>query len=232
MRVFNISGGRTSAYMTIKHYKQGDIVIFCDTGREHKGTYEFLDNIEKFENIPIIRLTYEGGFNRLIEKTKAIPNFFRRFCTIELKIKTARRYLRSLGILEYESFIGFRYDEPQRYLKRKKHWIKVTEKFPLYDDKISKKDILFYWKNKEYDLKIPSILGNCDACFMKGENAILTIYKQFPELAQKWIEDEEKIGKTYLTEISHKQMLEKSKLLMKQYDLFEVEPKFNCACTN
>jgi hypothetical protein len=232
MRIFNISGGRTSAYMTIEHYKEGDMVIFCDTGREHKGTYEFLDNIEKFENIPIIRLKHELGFSGLIEKRKAIPNIFQRFCTVELKIKTTRRYLRSLNILEYESFIGFRYDEPQRYLKRKKHWKKVTDKFPLYDDKISKKDIISYWKRKEYDLNIPAILGNCDACFMKGENAILAIYKDFPELAQKWIDDEEKIGKTYLKGVSHKQMLEKSKLLMKQYNLFEIEPKFNCACTN
>jgi hypothetical protein len=33
-RVFNFSGGQTSAYMVIKYSKPEDIVIFTDTGRE------------------------------------------------------------------------------------------------------------------------------------------------------------------------------------------------------
>jgi 3'-phosphoadenosine 5'-phosphosulfate sulfotransferase (PAPS reductase)/FAD synthetase len=232
MRVFNISGGRTSAYMTIKYYQKGDLVIFCDTQREHKGTYEFLDNIELFENIPIIRLTYDGGWDSLLDKRKAIPNYFKRFCTMELKVKTTRRYLRTQKILTYDSYIGFRYDELDRYKKKKKMWKKVTDVFPLVTDKITNKDIIKYWQNKEYDLNIPAILGNCDACFMKGENAILTIYQQFPELAEKWIADEKRIGNTYLNGVSHQQMLNKSKLLMKQYSLFEIEPKYKCGCIN
>jgi 3'-phosphoadenosine 5'-phosphosulfate sulfotransferase (PAPS reductase)/FAD synthetase len=71
--------------MTILEYKQGDLVIFCDTGREHDKTYKFLNDFEAFENIPIVRLKYEGGFERLIEKRKALPNIMMRFCTIELK---------------------------------------------------------------------------------------------------------------------------------------------------
>ena len=97
-RVINFSGGKTSAYMTITEYKEGDLVIFCDTGREHPKTYKFINDFEANENIPIIRLKYEGGFEGMLEKKKQIPNNFKRFCTVELKIKTARRYLRSLGI--------------------------------------------------------------------------------------------------------------------------------------
>jgi len=232
MRVFNMSGGRTSAYMVLKHYLPGDLVIFCDTGREHIGTYNFIDNFERLENIPIIRLKHDGGFEGMINKKKYIPNRAKRICTIELKIKTTRRYLRSLGMSKYQSFIGFRYDEPNRYNNRKKMWKNVEDMFPLFHDKITKKDVLEFWKNKEYDLEIPPILGNCDACFMKGKNAIMLIYKDYPELAEKWIADEEKIGQTYIKDISHKQMLEQSKKIAKQYDLFEVEPAFNCACTN
>jgi 3'-phosphoadenosine 5'-phosphosulfate sulfotransferase (PAPS reductase)/FAD synthetase len=114
-RVINFSGGKTSAYMTIKYYKPGDLVIFCDTGREHFKTYKFINDFEAFENIPVIRLSYDGGFRRLLEKTKAIPNRFKRFCTIELKVKTARRYLRSIGLMKYENLVGFRFDEPLKF---------------------------------------------------------------------------------------------------------------------
>ena len=119
-RVINFSGGKTSAYMTIQEYKEGDLVIFCDTGREHPKTYKFINDFEAFENIPIIRLKYEGGFEALLKKTKGIPNQFKRYCTVELKVKTARRYLRSLKITKYENLIGFRYDEPLRVKRRKK----------------------------------------------------------------------------------------------------------------
>jgi hypothetical protein len=205
-RIFNFSGGRTSAYMVIHYYKPGDLVIFCDTGREHPKTYKFINDFEANENIPIIRLKYEGGFERLIEKRKAVPNNFKRFCTIELKIKTCRRYLRSNGISKYENFVGFRYDEPLRVKRRKQMWKQVIDKFPLFEDKIDKQIVNDYWSKKPYTLEIPSILGNCTLCFMKGKNAIMNIMASNPELADVWIADEERIGYTYLDNISMKQM--------------------------
>ena len=137
-RIFNFSGGKTSAYMVLHYYKPGDLVIFCDTGREHEKTYKFINDFEAFEQIPIIRLQYEGGFEGLIKKKKATPNHFKRFCTIELKIKTCRRYLRKHGLTKYENFVGFRYDEPLRVKRRKQMWKQVIDKFPLYDDKVDK----------------------------------------------------------------------------------------------
>jgi 3'-phosphoadenosine 5'-phosphosulfate sulfotransferase (PAPS reductase)/FAD synthetase len=160
-KVINFSGGKTSAYMTIHEYCEGDLVIFCDTGREHPKTYKFINDFEANENIPIIRLEYDGGFRNLLEKTKQIPNNFKRFCTVELKIKTARRYLRSLGILKYENLVGFRYDEPLRVKRRRKMWQQVTDRFPLFEKQIDKQMINDYWSKKSYTLEIPSILGNC-----------------------------------------------------------------------
>lgn len=231
-RVINFSGGRTSALMTILEYKPGDIVIFCDTGREHEKTYKFIHDFEAFENIPIVKLKYEGGFERLIEKKKALPNIMMRFCTVELKIKTARRYLRSLGYNGYVNFIGFRHDEPLRIKRRKKMWQKVTDVFTLNDLKITKADVIEYWNKKPYDLEIPPLLGNCDLCFLKGKNAIIQILRQNPELADRWIKDEKKIGATYINGISYEEMLKISKLpYFKQQNLFDIEPAFSCDCT-
>lgn len=232
IRVFNFSGGKTSAYMVLHYYKPGDLVIFCDTGREHDKTYKFINDFEAFENIPIIRLQYEGGFDGLIKKKKATPNHFKRFCTIELKIKTCRRYLRKHGIMKYENFVGFRYDEPLRVKRRKQMWKQVIDKFPLYEDKIDKQMINDYWEKKTYTLEIPSILGNCTLCFMKGKNAIISILQSYPELAEPWINDEKQTGYTYLKDISMEQLKNiATNHLFKNVNLGELKPAFDCACT-
>ena len=239
-KIINFSGGRTSAYMTIKEYKEGDLVIFCDTGREHDKTYKFINDFEANENIPIIRLKYkdsENPFAALLKHNNYsnIPNRVKRFCTIELKIKTARRYLRSEGIMNYENLIGFRYDEPLRMKRRKKTWKGVTDRFPLYDKKINKSQINEYWSKKSYNLEIPSILGNCTLCFMKGKNAIISILASYPKLADEWIKDEQmnKKGFTYFNGITMQQLKELSQNnLFKDYDLNEIKPAFDCACTS
>jgi len=231
-KVFNFSGGKTSAYMVIKYYKPGDLVIFCDTGREHPKTYKFINDFEAYEKIPIIRLSYQGEFRELIKKKKAIPNQFKRFCTIELKIKTCRRYLRKQGLIKYENFVGFRYDEPLRVKRRKQMWKQVKDVFPLYDDKIEKKHINAYWESKSYTLEIPSILGNCTLCFMKGKNAIISILSLYPELAEEWIEDEKLIGHTYLKDVSIETLKNIAvNNLFKGVNLGEMNPAFDCACT-
>jgi hypothetical protein len=232
-RVINFSGGRTSAYMTIRYYQCGDIVLFCDTGREHDKTYKFIHDFEAHEGIPIIWLKYDGGFDGLLKRRPhSIPNQAWRFCTEQLKSMTARKYLRENKIKVYENIIGFRADEPQRVLRHKDRWKTVVTKFPLYEDGIVKQNVIDFWKSKEYDLEVPSILGNCDLCFLKGKANLISIMKQFPELADKWIADEQRVNATYIKGISYSELLEISKRPeMKQQDLFELKPAFNCACT-
>ena len=232
VRIFNFSGGRTSAMMVKENYQSGDLVIFCDTGREHPKTYKFLNDFEAFENITIVRLTYDGGFQTLVKKRKMLPNIMMRFCTVELKIRTARRYIRSLGITQYHNFIGFRYDEQKRVSNYKEHWKTVKTYFPLNEKGITKLNVLEYWNKQPYNLETPPILGNCDLCFLKGKNAIIQILREQPELADKWIEDEKIVGATYINGISYSKLLELSKRpYFKQQDLFEIEPAYNCACT-
>ena len=243
-RVFNFSGGKTSAYMTIHNYEEGDLVIFCDTGREHPKTYKFINDFEAFEKIPVIRLTYynsENPFTEMLSRRnyKIIPNRVKRFCTDELKIKTCKRYLRSIGIRRFENFIGFRSDEPLRIKRRVQKFKNVIDKFPLYEQGINKEIINDYFKNKPYTLEIPSILGNCTLCFMKGKNAIMAILREYPELADEWINDENQ-SKKYHKNNSHtyfhnttieqlKNMAQNN--LFKDTNLSEINPAYNCACT-
>jgi hypothetical protein len=241
IRVINFSGGKTSALMTILNYRQGDLVIFSDTGREHPKTYKFIQDFEAHENIPIIKIQYEGGFRGMLEKKnwKHIPNRVKRSCTIELKIKTTKRWLRAnYGKQNYEWLVGFRSDEERRVKGYEQRVNYIHPKFPLYEQGIDKAMVNDYWNKKPYTLEIPAILGNCTLCFLKGKNAIINIMRSHPELATEWIEDEELSkkngnGHTYFQDTTYKHLL-----LMAQNDLFagqdlnELNPAFNCSCTN
>lgn len=55
-RVINFSMGETSALMTIRYYRPGDLVISCDTTREHEKSYKFLHDFEANENIPVHKI--------------------------------------------------------------------------------------------------------------------------------------------------------------------------------
>jgi len=117
-------------------------------------------------------------------------------------------------------------------------WKTVEDKFPLYEKQIDKQIINDYWSKKSYTLEIPSILGNCTLCFMKGKNAIMNILYSDPELANVWIEDElyfKNNGKNYqyFQDISMQQMKNLAQNnLFSQTDLNNISPAFDCACTS
>lgn len=234
--VFHFSGGRTSGLMVMRYWKPGDLVIFCDTGREDEDTYRFVRDFEKQTGIPIIWL--KGDFRKdVIAYEQCIPNHHKRKCTLNLKIRKARRYLRSIGWFAYTQFIGFRADEVKRVKDYPQFWDQVKTEFPLYEDGTKKPEVLEIWRSFSWDLKIDPILGNCDLCFEKGEAAIIAILSKYPEKADRWVFDEEdKIlnpkGHTYFKGASMRQLLDKSKLLKGDYDLSKLTPKFNCSCTS
>jgi hypothetical protein len=238
-RVINFSGGKTSALMTILLKPTADdIVLFTDTGREHPLTYKFIDDFERNENIKVTRISYKGKFDGFLQSKdyKRIPNRMMRTCTEELKINTSKRYLRQLGFRSFENYIGFRFDEPKRVLLFKEKFKKVKTLFPLYEQQINKEMVNQFWLNKSYNLDIPSILGNCDLCFLKGKDNIIKILQLYPELADKWIKDEEEskrhFGHTYFPDVTYKGLLQIAQSQKSLFDLDEALPAYNCSCTS
>jgi len=248
-RVINFSGGKTSALMTILlKPTDKDIVLFTDTGREHPATYKFIADFEANEGIKVHKATYTHfkspgltGFDALSFHKSYLPNRTKRICTEELKIITAKRYLRKLGIRRFENYIGFRHDEPHRVTKYYEKFKNVITKFPLFDLGINKDMVNQYWLTRPYTLEIPSILGNCDLCFLKGKDVIIRILQLYPELAEKWIKDEyhaalnRKKKPTFIKGISYKELLhiaQSQKSLFDHEKLTELTPSFSCSCTN
>ena len=115
------SGGRTSAYMLHQIMEaNGGLpdrveVIFANTGREMPQTLDFVAEVGARFGVGITWLEYtaekpgfrvtgrqgaaENGepFRALIERRKFLPNQQARFCTQELKLRPAKRYLISRG---------------------------------------------------------------------------------------------------------------------------------------
>lgn len=132
------SGGRTSAYMLHEILEANGClpervqVLFQNTGREMPQTLDFVQEVGDRWNVPIVWLEYCGSkpwfeqvsynsasrneepFVTLISKRKMLPNIAMRFCTVEMKIKTARRYCRGLGWKHWHTARGIRHDEKHR----------------------------------------------------------------------------------------------------------------------
>ena len=244
MNVINFSGGRTSAYMTKKLIDEGlqnYIVTFQNTGKEVQGTLDFINECDKRWNLNIVWLeyrkpasfeivSYESAsrngrpYDELLEqRPSAIPNMQFRYCTMELKIQTLKRYLKSIDVKEYTSFNGIRYDEPRRWNKIKDNDFDVE--LPLVKWKTNKQDVLNWWKEQDFDLQVNEPYGNCDCCFLKGKGKLAIIAKEKPELFDWWI-DKEKTS-TFKKEITYQQIKDKSQ---SQLGLWDNDPSFECFC--
>lgn len=208
------SGGRTSAYMLHQILEaNGGLpdrvqVVFCNTGREMPETLDFVQEVGDIWGVRIVWLeylsvapgfeqvshnsAYRGGepFEALIRKRKFLPNVMARFCTTELKIRPAKKYLMSLGWDRWTNCVGLRADEPHRLNKPapKDRWTVWT---PLADANVSKHDVALFWRKQPFDLRLLNIkgnapLGNCDGCFPKSEANMAAFVREYPERAAWW----------------------------------------------
>jgi len=137
---------------------------------------------------------------------------------------TLKRYLKSIGVTEYTSHNGIRYDEPRRWQKVKGTDLDVE--LPLVEWKTTKADVLNWWSKQDFDLQVNEPYGNCDCCFLKGKGKLSTIAKEKPELFDWWIEKESE-GRQWKKEITYKQIKDKAQA---QLGLWDDDPSFECFC--
>jgi 3'-phosphoadenosine 5'-phosphosulfate sulfotransferase (PAPS reductase)/FAD synthetase len=136
-------------------------------------------------------------FMKVIRARNMLPNVMARFCTVELKILTSQRWLKSIGWEQWTNAIGFRGDEPQRVARLKNTNRHSNEEpvCPMFTANVSKRDVLDWWDRQPFKLELEDHEGNCDLCFLKGIGKIKRIMKDRPKLADWWIEAEaERIG--------------------------------------
>jgi 3'-phosphoadenosine 5'-phosphosulfate sulfotransferase (PAPS reductase)/FAD synthetase len=250
--VISFSGGRTSAYMLHQVLLANDglpedaYVCFANTGKEEEATLKFVHDCETNWTCPIIWLEYADTpskfeivnfetasrngkpFDHLTTKRKYLPNPIARFCTSELKILSIDRYMKSVGHKEYETMVGIRADEPRRVAK-----MKDSKLVPLYHDGITQDHVQSFWKSNSFDLGLDfrdgvTPLGNCDLCFLKGPNQIMSLISDKPDRAIWWAQQEEKINGTFRND--RPKYSEMMKFAKQQQDMFDDSGSISCFC--
>ena len=233
--LISFSGGRTSAFMLYKILEankglnENVKVVFANTGREMPETYDFVQRCSDEWGVPITWLEYKvirdyeknknkhtfeivnhnsasrngEPFEALIKARHTLPNNFQRFCTIQMKIATINKFLKSEGWTKWINTIGIRADERHRVKPNPEK--NLTNWFPLVENNTGKKDIMTFWKQQSFDLKVVAGLGNCDGCFLKSEKNIATLWRLYPERAKWWVKLESmKHGKKQIGRTFHK----------------------------
>jgi hypothetical protein len=214
--VISFSGGRTSGYMLWRIIQENNglpddaIVVFANTGKEMEETLEFVRDCEINWNVPIHwveyknneqgfkKVTFESAsrngepFSEMLTKKQYLPSPVMRFCTIELKIRSIHKYLKSVGWKHNENmdWVGIRADEQRRAAKIDR------ERTPLVTAGVTKHTVGDFWKNQTFDLGLSNINGvtmhgNCDLCYLKGAKQTLSLIAEKPERALWWAKMEE-----------------------------------------
>lgn len=224
--IISFSGGRTSGFMLRKildaydgRLPAGIVVCFANTGKERPETLDFVNDCSEHWNVPIVWLEYADSdvaqdrwrmvdyddasrngepFAALIKRKNYLPNPVTRFCTIELKIRTMKLYAQQvLQWKHWTNVVGLRADEPHRVGKaRIKHDV-WENALPLADDDVCEEDVMEFWSEQPFDLKLKSHQGNCDLCFLKGTNKRIDLVRDDPQSVEWWIEQERLIGATF-----------------------------------
>lgn len=177
-------------------------------------------------------------FDDLLKWMTVLPNVVSRGCSMQLKIRTAMRYLFSLGLKQYASIIGIRNDERHRATQILANCDSFEHpQFPLCDWNKTESDVLAFWRVNDFDLRLESYKGNCDLCFLKSKAKRVRIAKEHPELigwwkaweAKKANAGENRNGKYFRLNEPY-ELIEK---LSQERDLFDQtssEPDIPCSC--
>lgn len=215
------SGGRTSGFLLHSILEaNGGLpdrckVIFTNTGREFEQTLDFVAEVGRRFAVPIVWLEYRPHkplfevvghnsasrdgepFDALIDRKQYLPNVMSRFCTSELKIRPAKRYLIAEGWRHWHSALGIRADEKRRIRDNPKdRW---SNWYPLNDAGVTKADVVAFWRRQPFDLRLENVRGktphgNCDGCFLKSEAYLSGLARDFPDRAAWWERAEARIG--------------------------------------
>ena len=235
--LISFSGGETSGFMAqwlLKHKSDEYefIVIFANTGRENEETLAFVHWCDQYFGLNVIWVegvtnpvqrkgmsakvvTYETAdrsgapMRGLIEK-HGIPNKPNPICSRDLKARTIRAYMRSLGYKKssYVTAIGIRADEIDRVSEQR---IAEGLIYPLVTmQPMTKPMINFFWNNMPRRLQLKGWEGNCQVCYKKSLRKLLTIARKFPERFDFEVQIEKEFGH-YVPEKRLKTLMDKGK---------------------
>ena len=199
--ILSLSGGKDSTALAffmkenMPEIFEKTELVFYDTGCDLPETYDYLNKIEIFLKKKITRVKPEKTFEHLLTVNRVLPSHFRRWCTVELKVRPSQKYIESklkengYGIVNL--YVGIRKDEEHRkgillISDLEKEFVKPQ--YPLIDNFICKNDVeKILIKN---GINYPSYYNyrsrnGCYFCFYQNASDWLNLYEKHPDLFKK-----------------------------------------------
>ena len=199
--ILMLSGGKDSTALAI--YMRDRVpdmeYVFCDTDKELKETYEYLDKIEYFLGKKITRLRDDRGFDHWLSVFNGyLPSSNMRWCTKLLKIRPFEKYV---GDDPVRMYVGIRADEDRSaYVSTKPNIVPVL---PFKEDGLGADDIRRILD--ESGIGLPAYYewrtrSGCYFCFFQRRAEWVGLLERHPELYEKaknYEKIDEKTGQRY-----------------------------------
>lgn len=176
--IVSVSGG-VGSYETLKRVlskvdKEDVVAVFMDTLAEDGDLYRFLDDIERKLDIRIIRLCVGKTPIELAFERKFLWNSRIASCSIELKSKPFRKWLKeNYTSDECVLYMGIDWTETHRCEAIKRNYLPYKVEFPMCEKPyIDKPDMLNILKADGIEIPRLYKLGfshnNCKGCCVKA----------------------------------------------------------------
>lgn len=194
------------------------IVAFANTGKEREETLRFVHEcgrrwgvrvrwlewrepsqdeylVRSFEEVTFETASRDGEpFAALIKKKKMTPNWQARFCTGILKVQVMIDFMTAIWHMPgtYTEAVGLRHDEGTRLIRMYENNEKNGRKCiaPLSKAKVTKADVMAFWRAQDFDLGLKPHEGNCDLCFLKGRGLRMRLIRDVPGIWGWWAQQE------------------------------------------
>lgn len=192
--ILSLSGGKDSTALAL--YMRDRVpnleYVFCDTEKELKETYEYLEKLEVHLGKVIQRIRPEIGFDDLLEQRRNfLPSPQIRWCTEYLKIRPFERFI---GADQVVMYVGIRADEPHRkgYISTKPN---IHARFPFVEDGIRLRDVMRILEDSK--LGIPEYYkwrsrSGCFFCFYQQRREWVGLLETHPVLFEHAMKYERK----------------------------------------
>jgi len=196
--ILSLSGGKDSTALALYLHDRVPNMeyVFCDTEKELRETYDYLEKLEVHLGKSIQRIIPEVGFDDLLEKRRNfLPSPQVRWCTEYLKIKPFEKFIGANQVIMY---VGIRADEQHRKgFKSTKPNIRV--KFPFIEDGLQLKDVMRILEDSK--LGIPTYYkwrsrSGCFFCFFQQKREWVGLLETHPALFKEAMKYERKDPET------------------------------------
>ena len=197
-------------------------VAFANTGDEREETLEFVRDCSAHWGVPITWVEFDPyveDSTRVVtfedasrsgepldaaiatRPTAHLYNVVSRYCTATTKLRRLQKLmLKGHGYERWTSVLGLRHDEPKRVASNRARSgrDRQTIALPLDDAGVTNPDVLTWWVEQPFQLRLPvingeTLHGNCESCCLKHWTKLVRIFREDPSKADRMISREDRM---------------------------------------